>query len=111
MLELIVSFGLPAALAFALAFLVESMTEYVFGTPFDKFPVLAPFKWALMYISAGVGVAVSFHYQLDLIAFIQLVVGGIEIPVTWVGIALTGLAVGRGSNYVHQFVSQYFPKK
>ena len=110
MLEQIVAFGLPAALAFLLAFLTESTTEYVFGTLFDKFPKLAPFKWMLMYISAGVGVFVSFHYQLDLVAFIKEMFGA-KAMVTPVGIVFTGLSVGRGANYIHQLMSQYFPGK
>ena len=52
---------------FLLAFLTESLTEYIFGTPFDKVPKLAPYKWVLMYVSALVGVGLSFWYQLDLV--------------------------------------------
>jgi len=100
-----IDFLIPLAVVFALAFLCESMTEYILGTPFDKFPVLSQFKWALMYVSAGVGVGLAFHYQLDMISMI-----GQTAP-TWVGLALTGLGIGRGANFVHQFVDQYFPSK
>jgi hypothetical protein len=31
--------------------------------------------------------------------------------ITVVGMVLTGMAIGRGSNFLHQFVSQFFPAK
>ncbi len=93
----------PLAVTFSLAFLCESMTEYIFGTPFDKFPKFQPFKWALMYVSAGLGIGIAHFYQLDLVALIG------QTGPTWVGVTLTGLGIGRGANFVHQFVAQYFP--
>ena len=110
MLEQIIMFGVQAALAFGLAFLVEGTTEYIFGTPFDKFPKVKRFKWLLMYLSAGVGVFVCFHYQLDLVALLQQFAGAEATP-SYVGIVFTGIAVGRGANYVHQFMTQYLPQR
>lgn len=104
------AFGIPVVLAFALAFLVESTTEYLFGTLFDKVSKLHEYKWLLMYLAGGVGVFVSFHYQLDLIAFLQQIMGVGVMP-SPVGIVFTGLTIGRGANYVHQFVSKFFPAK
>lgn len=92
------------AVIFALAFLTESLVEYLFGEIANHSDKLAPFKWLLMYIAAAVGVGVSFWYQLDLIAMIG------ESAITPVGVIFTGLIIGRGANYAHQFVSQYFPK-
>lgn len=89
------------SLALALAFACESGVEYVLGTPFDKFPKLAAFKWALMYVSLGVGVGLAFLYSLDLFA---LITGD---PATVQGIALSGMIIGRGANYLHDFVSRY----
>lgn len=94
---------------FALAFLTESATEYIFGTPMDKFG-LSGFKWALMYISLAVGIGLAFYYQLDLIALLATVVGE-EIATSWVGYCLTGFGIGRGANWLHQFVGTYFPGK
>lgn len=91
------------ALSLLLAVLVEGGVEYLLGTPMDKVPKLKGFKWALMYIGMGAGVALAFFYQLDLMA---LVTG---TPVSDVGIALTGGLIGRGSNFVNQFVSTYLP--
>lgn len=92
------------ALAFALAFLSESLVEYLFGSFCDHFPALEKIKWLAMYISAAVGVGVAFWYHLDLLALI------VEDGSTWVGILLSGLVIGRGANFLHQFVSQYMPK-
>ena len=91
--------------AFALAFLTEAFVEYFIGQVMDKFPKLSPFKWLLMYISAVVGVGLSLFYKLDLISLI------IQQDITIVGMVLTGMAIGRGSNFLHQFVSQFFPTK
>jgi hypothetical protein len=91
--------------AFALAFLTEAFVEYFIGQVMDKFPKLSPFKWLLMYISAVVGVGLSIFYKLDLISLI------IQQDITIVGMVLTGMAIGRGSNFLHQFVSQFFPAK
>jgi ABC-type uncharacterized transport system permease subunit len=91
--------------AFALAFLTEAFVEYFIGQVMDKFPKLSPFKWLLMYISAVVGVGLSLFYKLDLISLI------IQQDITIVGMVLTGMAIGRGSNFLHQFVSQFFPAK
>lgn len=88
----------------ALAFLAESMTEYLFGTLADHLPALAPLRWALQYIAALAGVGLAFFYRLDLIG----VIGGLDA--SWVGFILSGLVIGRGANFLHQFVSQYFPK-
>lgn len=91
------------AAIFALAFLAESLVEYLFGTLADKVPLLTPYRWTLMYVSAAVGVGLAFHYQFDLIS---LILGNV---LTWVGMLLTGLVIGRGANFVHQFVSEYLP--
>jgi len=98
------------SLSVGLAFLAESLVEYLFGTLFDKIPSLEAYKWTLIYVSMGVGILMAFHYQLDLIALIANLA---EYPIeqTWLGILLTGVVIGRGANFVHQFVSEYLPKK
>ena len=94
------------AIAFALAFLCESMTEYIFGKPFDQIPDLHPYKWLLMYVSLIVGVLLAFFYQLDMIAAIAEIAGG-PIQISWVGFTLTGLGIGRGASFLHDFVTAY----
>ncbi len=99
-------------IVFLLTFLVEAMTEYIFGTVFNKLPLLTPYKWLLMYLALAFGIALCFYYKIDIIAILArfLSVEGMVV-VTPVGMLLTGLAVGRGSNFLHQLVSQFFPMK
>ena len=61
-----------------------------------------------MYVSALCGILLAFYYQLDLIALLASVLGE-SITVSPVGFILTGLGIGRGANWMHQFVEQYFP--
>lgn len=89
------------ALSLGLAFLTESMVEYIFGQAVDHLEFLEPFRWLLMYVALAVGVGLSFYYQLDLLAIISEQAG------TPVGYALSGLVIGRGANYLHDFVSRY----
>lgn len=93
-----------------LAFLAESMTEYVFGQVVDHVPSLDRYRWLLMYIAAAVGVGLAFFYQLDLIHLLAEAVE-VELPTAYPGMILTGLGIGRGANYIHQLVSEYFPIK
>lgn len=95
----------PVLIGLTLAFLTESMTEYLFGQALDRFPNLSPLRWLLQYVAAIVGVGLAFYYQVDLIALI----GG--DAVSPVGVTLSGLIIGRGANYFHQFVSQYLTSK
>ena len=95
---------------FLLAFLTESMTEYIFGVLFEKVQKLTPYRWALMYVSAALGVGLAFYYALDLVSLLAGVLGESIAP-SPLGFILTGLAIGRGANYLHQVVATYFPKK
>ena len=92
-------------LALALAFLSESMVEYILGTVFNKIQKINPYSWLLMYVSLGVGVGLAFWYRLDLLAIIT---GG---EATTIGIILSGSVIGRGANFLHDFVSKYIVKK
>ena len=93
-------------LALALAFVSESMSEYLFGIAFDllakRWPILADIQ-PMRYISLAVGMALALAYQLDIIfeAF------GYVAFWPWTGVAVTGLVIGRGSNYLHAFYSRY----
>lgn len=93
-----------------LAFLVESLVEYFAGQLFQRVPVLQPYSWALMYIAAIVGVAGAFVYRFDLL---YLLAQFAEVPLqsSSFGIALTGLAIGRGANYIHDLTTRFFVKK
>lgn len=100
---------------FLLSFIVESFTEYFFGKLFEKIPRLQPYQWTLQYIAAVIGVAGAFIYKFDLLFLLATYLNDIlkttvEFPSTWFGILLTGLAIGRGSNYIHQIISTWFKK-
>ena len=91
------------ALALALAFLTESMVEYLFGQIIDQVN-LDKLRWLLTSVAAAVGVGLAFYYQLDLLALI-----GDSAPSS-VGFLLSGLVIGRGANYLHDFASKYILK-
>jgi hypothetical protein len=95
------------AIIFLLAFLIESLVEAVLGTPFDKIPILTPWKWTLMYAALGVGVIGAHVYQFDLLVILSKYLGT-PIQITFFGVTLTGLAIGRGSNYLHDMVQKWF---
>lgn len=96
----------------ALAFFVETLVEFVFGTLFDKVPALTPYKWALMYIAIVVGIVGTFLYRIDLLAILgEQMKANPPIAVSWYGMGITGIAIGKGSNYLHQFISRFFPSE
>lgn len=77
-----------------LAVLVEGMVEYFVS----KEGVYQP--W-LKYVSAGIGVVACVAYKVDILAFFGLVSG-----VPYVGSVLSGLVIGRGSNYLSDFLTR-----
>lgn len=101
-------FGVLAVI-FGMAFLVESLVEAVFGKLFEKIQALVPHSWVIMYIAMGVGVIGAFLYQFDVLALLADFVQ-VQIVHSWFGVLLTGLAIGRGANYLHEFVSKFFKK-
>jgi hypothetical protein len=88
------------ALALALAFFTESSVEYFIGQPMAKSAKLQPYQWLLMYVAAVVGVGLSFYYRIDLLAMIP----GANVVASPVGFVLSGLGIGRGSNWLHDFI-------
>lgn len=106
---------------FVLAFIVETLVEFLFGWLFDKLPALTPYKQALRYIAVLIGVVGTFLYNLDLLHISSQIIAAIApegaqpvpliLPITWYGKAVTGIAIGMGSSYFHQFVSKFFPAK
>lgn len=85
----------PIAAVLVLALLVESMIEYFT----DGLPIPA---WAKKAGAAGVGVALALIYQIDVFAFL------LNAAPLWppIGPVLTGLVLGRGANYVHDFAAR-----
>ena len=88
------------------AFLVESFVEYLLGTAFDKFPKLAPYKWVLMYAGAAAGIAAAAYYRFDLVYLFARLAGDTAVQPGPFGIALTGLAIGRGAGFLNDLFSK-----
>ncbi len=91
-----------AVLAFAA--LVEAIVEYA-TKPLDGTSWQLP-SFVKQYVAMAVGIGVCLWYGINLVAIISelLAKQGILIPVPaydLVGMVLTGLVVGRGSNVVN----------
>lgn len=82
----------------ALAVIVERLTEYVFGTLFDKITALEQFRWTIKYLALCLGVFVALSFKIDLLTLI-------ELEPSTLGMVLTGIAVGGGSNLLHEVIS------
>jgi hypothetical protein len=77
---------------------IEGFVEFLFA-PFTK---LKPF---LGYVALVFGVTLAIIYQIDLLAMV-----GIQTTHTIVSYAISGLIIGRGSNYVNDIISKFSPK-
>jgi hypothetical protein len=84
-------------LFFILATLVEGIVEYA-G---DRIPTA--YK---QYAAALTAIALCVAYNADLLALI-----GLTTPHPYVGAIMTGIVLGRGSNYLHDFTSRFAPLK
>lgn len=82
------------AAIFILAVLVEGFIEYFVSDPNKKQP------W-LKYLAAVFGMALCVAYDADLFAAL-----GLHSAYPFIGEVLTGLVIGRGSNYLNQFIGQ-----
>lgn len=80
--------------AFILAVLVEGIVEYFIAKDGASQP------W-IKYVAAAIGVAVCVAYKVDVLASLGLV-----SAVPFVGSVLTGVVIGRGSNYLNDFISK-----
>lgn len=85
------------ASAFVLATFVEGLITYVFGGSNDA----GPRSW-IKYVSLGFGVLVSVLYRVDILA-----AAGLVAIHPFVGYVVSGLVIGRGSNYLNDFVSVF----
>ena len=103
------------AIAFLLAYLTESLTEYVIGTLFDRIEKLKPWKWIQLYFAMAVGIYLAIFYHLDLVYLLSLLISetvNIDVPIqaSIVGFVLTGMGIGRGAGWLHDLVDRYFKK-
>ena len=76
---------------FAFPFIAESMTEYFFD-------MWMPKKF-IRYVSAAVGILLAVLWRVNIPRDLMAV----EAILPWAGEILTGLVIGRGANFVHDF--------
>jgi hypothetical protein len=77
-----------------LATLIEGLVTYLFGKTDEGYTR----PW-LAYVSLALGVTVSIAYQVDIPAMVGLV-----SPIPYVGYVVSGLVLGRGSNYLNDIL-------
>ena len=99
---------------FALAFLVETLVEFLFS---DLIKLLLPKvqpQLPMKFIAVASAIGLAFFYQFDLIYLLAKFLETDWMPLQIVsvpGMIITGAAIGKGSNYVHDFVQKFFVKK
>jgi hypothetical protein len=95
---------------FLLAALVEGMVEYLISWWLKQTGKEYPPEeernrtMAIRYAAAAIGIFLCIAYGVDLLALLGLEA---KAPFVILGPVLTGILVGRGSNYVHDFVGQW----
>lgn len=94
----------------ALAFLTETLVEFLFSDLFLQFPKLASYKWTQKYIAVIVGIGGAFIYQFDLL-YLLADFFGVPLVHSAFGIVMTGIGIGKGSNYLHDFIMRFFRGK
>lgn len=87
--------------ALVIALVVEAVLEYVFGIWWRPFNEEHRPK-ILMAAGLALGIALCLAYKIDLLAELGL-------PPMVLGQILTGALVGRGSSFLHDFLSKVKP--
>ena len=72
------------------------------SVPPDRREPLSARDLLLRYLAAGTGIGLAFAYQVDLFTLF-----GLQPPVAWLGYLVTGIILGRGSNFVHDFAGRW----
>jgi hypothetical protein len=85
---------------FMLGFVVESTVEYFFKG-------LGEYK---KYIAAGFGAAIALAFQVNMFLTV-FGLGEGNVIAYWAGTVLTGLLIGRGANWLHDFHAQYVTRE
>lgn len=98
-----------------LAVVVEAIVEYFIKPAVKPNPEAATMQpepavdWrgmALRWVSALIGVGLCALYRADLLALL-----GLQCPLPVAGWVLTGLLIGRGSNFVNDFASRFLRRR
>ena len=101
---------LPATVAICiiLAYCIEGIVEYFVAW------LVGLLKWPkeiLMYVSLALGLVVAFGFGLNIITALAEQVGYTLNGWWWLGTALTGILLARGSNWLHDLWSRFFGSK
>lgn len=101
------------AAAAVLAWLVESMTEFIFGKAVEYYESAARFRPLLAYVAMFFGIGLTVYYRIDLLsAMVDMIRdmgfdgAGFVIQPSLVGYVISGMAVGRGANYINDLISR-----
>jgi hypothetical protein len=107
----VTALGTVAGIAI-LATIVEGLVEYLVAPLVEKLRKPAEDETAtdlrimlLRYISVALGIVLCVVYNANLLSLL-----GVTTGIPFVGNVLTGLLIGRGSNYVHDFASRWLAK-
>jgi hypothetical protein len=84
---------------FLLAFLAEALTEYFVAEPLGRVED-GRYVWLCKYVAAIVGVGLCIIYKIDLL----LMAFGMSATSTWAAWILSGVIIGRGSNFVNDII-------
>lgn len=88
----------------------EAVAEYLFSPLLDatigNTESNKNLRTAIFYaLTAGLGVLIAFAFNLGFFSLL-----GAELKLPFVDNVLTGIVLGRGSTFVHDFVSKYLVK-
>lgn len=86
-----------AALLF-LAVLVEGLVEYLFAN--------GKLEAYLHYIALALGIVLAVAYKVDILSDLF----GLTTTIPFVGSVVSGVIIGRGSNYVNDIISKLVRK-
>lgn len=84
---------------------VEGIVEFLIGSWLDNGDDAYKPKWKKMlpqYLALAIGVGVAVLFTVDLFS-----VFGLEPQIPILSQALTGVLIGRGSNYINDFISKW----
>jgi len=96
-----------------LATVAEALVEHLFAPIIDARgddEIIPPSAWdwraiTLRYTSVLLSVLLTITYQADILLLLNL-----SPPWPWVGWVITGLLIGRGSNFIHDFATRWLTR-
>ncbi len=113
------------------SFLVETLVEFMFATVAHWIVGIVPKAEPLLFpqgdkpshirigiiqsAAVAVGIAGALVYQFDILSllaeFLSKTTGAaILLKSTTLSIVITGIAIGKGSNYLHDLIGKFFKK-